>query len=48
MCDEETKRLEQFNQKYVVMYADDYGASYDPLLNSDDWNEVLKYVNKNK
>ena len=44
VCDEKTKKLEQFNPKYTVMYADDYGAGYDPLLNSDDWEEVLKFV----
>ena len=48
VCDEETKSREELHTKYVVMYADDYGTSYDSLLNSDDFDEVLKYVNKNK
>ncbi len=48
VCDEETKRLEQFNEKYTVMYADDYGSGYDQLLMSDDWNEVLKFVEEFK
>tara|TARA_R100000988_G_scaffold86989_1_gene49914 strand:- start:445 stop:771 length:327 start_codon:yes stop_codon:yes gene_type:complete len=46
VCDEETKKLEELHTKYTVMLEDDYGCGYDSLLDTDDWNEVLEFVNK--
>ena len=48
ICDEKTKKLEGLHFKYIVMFEEDYGYGYDSLLNSDDWNEVLDYVNNHQ
>ena len=31
-----------------VMYQDDYGCGYDDLLLTDDWSEVLLFVQLHK
>jgi len=46
VCDDKTKKLEELHTKYTVMLEDDYGCGYDSLLDTDDWNEVLEFVNK--
>lgn len=48
VCDEETKKREELHTKFTVMLEDDYGCGYDSLLDSDDWSEVLKYVEEYK
>jgi hypothetical protein len=48
ICDEETKKLEELDTKYSIMYQDDYGCTYDSLLNTDDWSEVLLFVQLHK
>ena len=48
VCDEKTKKLEELHTKYTVMLEDDYGCGYDSLLDTDDWKEVLKFVNQHK
>ena len=47
VMDRATKERESLPFKYTVMYEDDYGCSYDPLLETDKWSEVLKFVEKN-
>ena len=42
--DEETKKLEELHSKYSVIREEDYGHGYDDLLLTDDWNEVLEFV----
>lgn len=44
VCDEKTKKREELHTKYTVMLEDDYGCSYDSLLDTDNWEEVLKFV----
>ena len=48
VCDDKTKKLEELHTKYTVMLEDDYGCGYDSLLDTDDWKEVLKFVNQHK
>ena len=48
VCDEETKKREELHTKFTVMLEEDYGCGYDSLLDSDDWSEVLKYVEEYK
>ena len=48
ICDDETKKLEELHFKYSVMYEDDYGCGYDDLLLTDDWSEVLLFVQLHK
>ena len=43
--DEQSRIDEQFPHKYSVMLQDDYGGSYDALLTSNDWSEVIQFVN---
>lgn len=47
VMDQATKELEELDAKYVVMWADDYGGDYDPILSSDDWDAVLQFVEEN-
>lgn len=48
VCDEKTKKLEELQFKYSVIRDGDYGYAHDDLLLSDDWKEVLKFVNEYK
>ena len=48
VCDDKTKKLEELHTKYTVMLEDDYGCGYDSLLDTDDWQEVLKFVSNFK
>jgi hypothetical protein len=43
VMDEETKKLEGFENKYAIIIAEEYGEGND-LFNSNDWNEVLEFV----
>jgi len=48
VCDDETKNLEELHFKYSVIRDGDYGYAHDDLLLSDDWAEVLNFVNEYK
>tara|TARA_R110000782_G_scaffold70495_2_gene141627 strand:+ start:143 stop:472 length:330 start_codon:yes stop_codon:yes gene_type:complete len=43
VMDEETKKLEGFENKYSIIIAEEYGEGND-LFNSNDWNEILNFV----
>ena len=43
VMDEETKKLEGFENKYAIIIAEEYGEGND-LFNSNDWNEILNFV----
>jgi hypothetical protein len=45
VMDEQTRIDEQFDHKYSVMYEDTDKHGYDHILLSNDWNEVLEFVN---
>ena len=45
VMDEQSRIDEQFPHKYSVMLQDDYGCGYDSLLESNDWFEVIDFVN---
>ena len=49
VMDEETRILERCDHKYSIMYywIDDEreATQYDPILMSNNWNEVLEFVN---
>ena len=45
VMDEQSRIDEQFPHKYSVMLQDDYGGNYDSLLTSNDWFEVIDFVN---
>ena len=44
VMDEQSRIDEQFPHKYSVMLQDDYGGNYDSLLTSNDWFEVIDFV----
>jgi len=45
VMDEQSRIDEQFPHKYSIMFIDDYGGSYDSLLTSNSWSEVIDFVN---
>lgn len=45
VMDEQTKIDEQFDHKYSVMYEDTDKHGYDHVLLSNDWSEVIEFVN---
>ena len=45
VMDEQSRIDEGFPHKYSVMLQDDYGCGYDSLLESNDWFEVIDFVN---
>jgi len=47
VMDEQTRIDEESSHKYSVMLQDDYGGGYDSLITSNDWFEVIEFVNNN-
>jgi len=47
VMDRATKERESLPFKYTVMYEDDYGGTYDALLETDNWSAVVKFVEEN-
>jgi len=47
VMDEQTRIEEESSHKYSVMLQDDYGGGYDSLITSNDWFEVIEFVNNN-
>ena len=45
VMDEQTRIDEQFDHKYSIMHEDTYGYGHDPILMSNDWFEVIEFVN---
>lgn len=45
VMDEQTRIDEQFDHKYSVMYEDTDKHGYDHILLSNDWSEVIEFVN---
>ncbi len=45
LCDEENKKLEKLLFKYSVIRNESYGYAHTDLLLTDNWNEVLEFVN---
>jgi len=45
VMDEQTRIDEQFDHKYSVMYEDTDKHGYDHILLSNDWFEVIEFVN---
>lgn len=45
LCDEATRKAEGFGEKYTIIIEEKYGEGEDPLLATNDWNEVLNFVN---
>ena len=45
VMDEQTRIDEQFDHKYSVMYEDTDKHGYDHILLSNDWFEVIDFVN---
>ena len=44
VMDDQTRDEEEFDHKYTIISEEEYGEGNEPFLNTNDWNEVLKFV----